>query len=240
MIRGLARLRAQHGIAARLLIVGGESDDAGPEITPEIGRLQEIASAEGLDRGGDVRRHAAAASSSGTTTAPPTSSSRRPGTSRSASRRSRRWPAARRSSARTSAASSTRCATARPATSCRPTTPKRWRNGWRTSISHPKLLSRAQPPGDPPGQRPVHLAAGHRRRGRSVRGSALRQPARSLRSGPAAPGRLEVNVLHNLGVARGGGRQACRAASRRRFLIRPTRFEYPLREPDGSNAPWKH
>ncbi|MGZ3386024.1 MAG: glycosyltransferase [Isosphaeraceae bacterium] len=50
VIRGLGRLRAQHGISARLLIVGGESDDADAQITPEIGRLRKIASAEGLDQ----------------------------------------------------------------------------------------------------------------------------------------------------------------------------------------------
>ena len=49
-IRGLGRLRAQHGIRARLLIVGGDSDDPDPQITPEIGRLRQIASAEGLDQ----------------------------------------------------------------------------------------------------------------------------------------------------------------------------------------------
>lgn len=49
-IRGLGRLRAQHGISARLLVVGGESDDADAQITPEIGRLRKIASAEGLDQ----------------------------------------------------------------------------------------------------------------------------------------------------------------------------------------------
>ncbi len=41
---------AQHGIRARLLIVGGDSDDPDPQITPEIGRLRQIASAEGLDQ----------------------------------------------------------------------------------------------------------------------------------------------------------------------------------------------
>ena len=49
-IRGLGRLRAQHGISARLLVVGGESDDADAQITPEIGRLRKIASAEDLDQ----------------------------------------------------------------------------------------------------------------------------------------------------------------------------------------------
>jgi phosphoheptose isomerase len=47
-IRGLARLRGEHGVAARLLVVGGESNDADPDVTPEIGRLQQIARAEGV------------------------------------------------------------------------------------------------------------------------------------------------------------------------------------------------
>ena len=48
VIRGCARLLRDHGIAARLLIVGGESDEPDPAITPEIGRLQAIAEAEGI------------------------------------------------------------------------------------------------------------------------------------------------------------------------------------------------
>ena len=48
-ILGLGQLRSQHGIAARLLVVGGESDEPDPRITPEIGRLQTIASTLGLD-----------------------------------------------------------------------------------------------------------------------------------------------------------------------------------------------
>jgi len=48
VIRGFARLVHAHGIAARLLIVGGESDAPDPIVTPEIGRLQEIAVAEGV------------------------------------------------------------------------------------------------------------------------------------------------------------------------------------------------
>jgi phosphoheptose isomerase len=47
-IRGLARLRAEHGVAARLLIVGGDSNDPDPHVTPEIGRLQTIARDEGV------------------------------------------------------------------------------------------------------------------------------------------------------------------------------------------------
>ncbi|HEX8199407.1 MAG TPA: glycosyltransferase, partial [Isosphaeraceae bacterium] len=48
VVRGLALLRRDHGIAARLLIVGGESDEPDPAITPEIGRLQGIAAEEGV------------------------------------------------------------------------------------------------------------------------------------------------------------------------------------------------
>jgi D-inositol-3-phosphate glycosyltransferase len=47
-IRGFARLRRDHGVEARMLIVGGESDDADPVVTPEIGRLQGIATEEGV------------------------------------------------------------------------------------------------------------------------------------------------------------------------------------------------
>ncbi len=47
-IRGLARLIHDRGIEARLLIVGGESDDPDPAKTPEIGRLQQIAAEEGV------------------------------------------------------------------------------------------------------------------------------------------------------------------------------------------------
>lgn len=47
-VRGFARLVRQHKVAARLLIVGGESDDADPYKTPEIGRLQAVARDEGV------------------------------------------------------------------------------------------------------------------------------------------------------------------------------------------------
>ncbi|HYE90094.1 MAG TPA: glycosyltransferase [Terriglobales bacterium] len=47
-IRGFGRLRRDHGVAARLLIVGGDSDVPDPVVTPEIGRLQEIARAAGV------------------------------------------------------------------------------------------------------------------------------------------------------------------------------------------------
>ncbi len=49
VVRGLGRLVRSHGIRARLLIVGGESDDPDPKQTPEIGRLQEIAREEGVE-----------------------------------------------------------------------------------------------------------------------------------------------------------------------------------------------
>ncbi len=48
VICGLARLIAEHQITARLLIVGGESEEPDPQITPEIGRLQAIAQKEGV------------------------------------------------------------------------------------------------------------------------------------------------------------------------------------------------
>lgn len=50
VIRGLARLRARHGIPARLLVVGGESETPDPAITPELGRLGAIAEEEGVSR----------------------------------------------------------------------------------------------------------------------------------------------------------------------------------------------
>jgi D-inositol-3-phosphate glycosyltransferase len=49
-IRGFARLLRDHGVAARMLIVGGESDDPDPALTPEIGRLQQIARDEGVEQ----------------------------------------------------------------------------------------------------------------------------------------------------------------------------------------------
>jgi len=48
VIRAFAQLQHQHGITARLLIVGGESDNPDPIATPEIARLQEIATTEGV------------------------------------------------------------------------------------------------------------------------------------------------------------------------------------------------
>lgn len=48
VIRGFARLIRNHHITARLLIVGGESDEPDPVATPEIGRLQQVATEEGI------------------------------------------------------------------------------------------------------------------------------------------------------------------------------------------------
>jgi D-inositol-3-phosphate glycosyltransferase len=48
VIRGVARLRRGHGITARLLVVGGESRDPDPAVTPEIGRLRQVAAEEGV------------------------------------------------------------------------------------------------------------------------------------------------------------------------------------------------
>lgn len=45
-IRGFARLVHRHGLPARLLIVGGESEEPDPKITPELGRLQAVAAEE--------------------------------------------------------------------------------------------------------------------------------------------------------------------------------------------------
>ncbi len=49
VIRGFARLVRDYGIKARLLIVGGSSEKPDPRITPEIGRLQEVAREEGVE-----------------------------------------------------------------------------------------------------------------------------------------------------------------------------------------------
>ncbi len=49
VIRGLARLVHNHHITARLMIVGGESDEPDPAATPEIGRLQQVAREEGVE-----------------------------------------------------------------------------------------------------------------------------------------------------------------------------------------------
>ncbi len=49
VIRAFGRLLRQHGVQARLLIVGGESEEPDPHLTPEIGRLQVIARQEGVE-----------------------------------------------------------------------------------------------------------------------------------------------------------------------------------------------
>ncbi len=48
VIRGFAQLEKKYDITARLLIVGGEAEEPDPDLTPEIGRLQEIAREEGV------------------------------------------------------------------------------------------------------------------------------------------------------------------------------------------------
>jgi D-inositol-3-phosphate glycosyltransferase len=48
VIRGVARLARQHGMPARLMIVGGNSDLPDAALTPEIGRLRALAAAEGI------------------------------------------------------------------------------------------------------------------------------------------------------------------------------------------------
>ncbi|MGE5469787.1 MAG: glycosyltransferase [Bacteroidota bacterium] len=48
VIRALAILKRDYGIAARLLVVGGEAEIPDPVLTPEIGRLAAIAEAEGV------------------------------------------------------------------------------------------------------------------------------------------------------------------------------------------------
>jgi D-inositol-3-phosphate glycosyltransferase len=47
-VRALGRLARDYGIAARLVVVGGNSDVPCPLVTPEIGRLREIAVQEGV------------------------------------------------------------------------------------------------------------------------------------------------------------------------------------------------
>ncbi len=49
LIRAFAQLKQQYHIPARLLIVGGESEDPDPRLTPEISRLQAIATEEGVE-----------------------------------------------------------------------------------------------------------------------------------------------------------------------------------------------
>jgi D-inositol-3-phosphate glycosyltransferase len=49
VVRGFARLRHDDGVNARLLIVGGDSNDPDPSVTPEIGRLRGVARDEGVE-----------------------------------------------------------------------------------------------------------------------------------------------------------------------------------------------
>src|SRR4051794_8442943 len=49
VIRALGRLVRQHDLRPRLLIVGGESDAPDPALTPEIGRLRQVAQEEGVE-----------------------------------------------------------------------------------------------------------------------------------------------------------------------------------------------
>jgi D-inositol-3-phosphate glycosyltransferase len=49
VIRALGRLVRQHDLRPRLLIVGGASDVPDPNLTPEIGRLQEVVREEGVE-----------------------------------------------------------------------------------------------------------------------------------------------------------------------------------------------
>ncbi|CAN5508183.1 hypothetical protein BH24ACT26_BH24ACT26_12960 [soil metagenome] len=48
VVRGFARLLHDHGVRARLVLVGGESEEPDPELTPELGRLARIARDEGV------------------------------------------------------------------------------------------------------------------------------------------------------------------------------------------------
>jgi histidinol-phosphate phosphatase family protein len=48
VIRAVAALRRHHELHSHLLVVGGESREPDPAVTPEIGRLRDIARAEGV------------------------------------------------------------------------------------------------------------------------------------------------------------------------------------------------
>jgi histidinol-phosphate phosphatase family protein len=48
VVRALGLLAVRHQVAARLVIVGGATETPCPEATPEIGRLQQLAQAEGV------------------------------------------------------------------------------------------------------------------------------------------------------------------------------------------------
>jgi glycosyltransferase involved in cell wall biosynthesis len=49
-IRGVALLERRFGLQAKLIVVGGNSDLPDPALTPEIGRLQQLAEAEGIGK----------------------------------------------------------------------------------------------------------------------------------------------------------------------------------------------
>ena len=49
VVQAFARLLRDHGIRARLVIVGGESEDPDPTLTPELGRLSRMAAEEGVE-----------------------------------------------------------------------------------------------------------------------------------------------------------------------------------------------
>jgi phosphoheptose isomerase len=48
VISGFGRLLKNHNITAKLVVVGGESDDPDPELTPEMARLEALAEEEGV------------------------------------------------------------------------------------------------------------------------------------------------------------------------------------------------
>lgn len=48
VIRGFAELARRHKSTAQLLVVGGESEDPDPRLTPELGKLQQLAADEGV------------------------------------------------------------------------------------------------------------------------------------------------------------------------------------------------
>ena len=48
VIQAIGRLERDHGVRARLVVVGGDSPEPDPALTPEIGRLRAIAAAEGV------------------------------------------------------------------------------------------------------------------------------------------------------------------------------------------------
>ena len=64
-IRGFARLVRDHGVAGRMLVVGGEAEDPDPNEDPEVRRLMDVAREEGVAdrveflgrRGRDVLNH---------------------------------------------------------------------------------------------------------------------------------------------------------------------------------------